>query len=428
MSRLVSFYGDDFTGSTDVMESLGLNGIETVLFTRIPTASEFAPFSKFQGMGLAGCSRSQSPAWMNTNLPPLFEWLRSLDAKFNHYKVCSTFDSSPAIGNIGRAIEIGAKVFNQSMIPLLVGAPQLKRYTFAGQLFAAYQGQVHRIDRHPVMARHPVTPMDEADLRLHLARQTELPIALASESWPDQGIGLLDVYDMASQLLAGQKLLALHRDSSLFIAGSSGVEYALARAMAAANDQSLRSLTFEPLQPCAQTIVVSGSVSPTTERQIRQAQLQGFEALSVSALGLASDDDGRLQQQCVDSALMVLDTGRSPLIHTALGSSSDAGHELNVIPAARQKIGERLGLILRQLLEKTKIRRAIIAGGDSSSHAVLQLDVHALTLRRPLPATPGSPLCLAHSSIAKLNGIELALKGGQLGSDNYFADLRDART
>ncbi len=427
MTRLISFYGDDFTGSTDVMESLGLHGIETVLFTRIPTALEFAPFSQFPGVGLAGSSRSQSPAWMNAHLPPLFEWLRSLDSKFNHYKVCSTFDSSPNVGNIGRAIEIGAKVFNQSMIPLLVGAPQLKRYTFAGHLFAAYQGQVHRIDRHPVMARHPVTPMDEADLRLHLARQTNMPISLAGDGWPDHGIGLLDVHDMASQLSAGQKLLALHHDLSLFIAGSSGVEYALARAMAAASDPQLRTLAFEPLQPCAQTIVVSGSVSPTTERQIRQAQLQGFEALPVSAMALASDDDGQLQQRCVDSALMVLGTGRSPLIHTALGSASDAGHELNTIPDARQKIGERLGQILRQLLEKTNIRRAIIAGGDSSSHAVLQLDVHALTLRRPIRETPGSPMCMTHSSNAELNGIELALKGGQLGSDTYFADLRDAR-
>lgn len=427
MSRLISFYGDDFTGSTDVMESLGLNGVETVLFTRIPTAQEFFPFAHFSGVGLAGSSRSQSPAWMDEHLPPLFEWLRWLDAKFNHYKVCSTFDSSPAIGSIGRAIEIGAKVFNQTMVPLLVGAPQLKRYTFAGHLFAGYQGQVHRIDRHPVMARHPITPMDEADLRLHLARQTDMPIGLAGDRWPELGIGLLDVHDMASQLLAGQRLLALQHEASLFIAGSSGVEYALVRAMAAAGDPLMHPLAYEPLQACAQTIVVSGSVSPTTERQIRHAQLQGFKAMPISALALASDDSGTLQQRCISSALAVLGTGLSPLIHTALGSASDEGKQLDDIPEARQKIGERLGQILRQLLEQTDVRRAIIAGGDSSSHAVSQLDVHALTLRHPIPATPGSPLCLTHSSVEGLNGIEIALKGGQVGSDSYFADLRDGK-
>ena len=110
---------------------------------------------------------------MDEHLPASFRWLKSLDARFCHYKVCSTFDSSPACGSIGRAIEIGARVFGQAMVPLMVGAPQLKRYTFAGHLFAGYQGETYRIDRHPVMSRHPVTPMDEAILRLHLARQTQ---------------------------------------------------------------------------------------------------------------------------------------------------------------------------------------------------------------------------------------------------------------
>ena len=55
---------------------------------------------------------------------------------------------------------------------MAVGAPQLKRYTAFGHLFAGYQGQTYRIDRHPVMSRHPVTPMDEADLTLPDLRGT----------------------------------------------------------------------------------------------------------------------------------------------------------------------------------------------------------------------------------------------------------------
>ncbi len=35
---LVSYYGDDFTGSTDVMEALASNGIATVLFLDVPHA------------------------------------------------------------------------------------------------------------------------------------------------------------------------------------------------------------------------------------------------------------------------------------------------------------------------------------------------------------------------------------------------------
>ena len=90
-------------------------------------------------------------------------------------------------------------------------------------------------------------------------------------------------------------------------------------------------------------------------------------------------------------------------------------------------MGERiaLGQILRQVLLRTGLSRAVIAGGDSSSHALAQLDVHALTTRFPLTATPGSPLCTAHSKVATLNGVEIAMKGGQVGGDDYYALLRD---
>ena len=47
---------------------------------------------------------------MNDHLPGIFEQLRSFGAPIVHYKTCSTFDSSPQIGSIGRAMEIGLRV------------------------------------------------------------------------------------------------------------------------------------------------------------------------------------------------------------------------------------------------------------------------------------------------------------------------------
>ena len=157
------------------MEALASNGVPTVLFMNIPDDRLLSRFSDCQAIGIAGTSRSETPEWMDKNLGPIFTWLKSLGADICHYKVCSTFDSSPMIGNIGKAVEIGKSIFNQAYVPLVVGAPQLKRYTAFGNLFAAYQGKTYRIDRHPVMSRHPVTPMQEADLRFHLANQTKLP-------------------------------------------------------------------------------------------------------------------------------------------------------------------------------------------------------------------------------------------------------------
>src|ERR1700744_1294356 len=95
---LLSYYGDDLTGSTDVMEALASSGVPTVLFMQVPTAAQRARFANCRAIGLAGSSRSQTPAWMDFHLPPAFAWLKDLEAPVCHYKVCSTFDSSPAIG------------------------------------------------------------------------------------------------------------------------------------------------------------------------------------------------------------------------------------------------------------------------------------------------------------------------------------------
>jgi 3-oxoisoapionate kinase len=423
MKRLISYYGDDFTGSTDVMEALALHGVETVLFTRVPTMAEFAPFAGYAAIGLAGTSRSETPEWMDAHLPPVFEWLKSLDARFCHYKVCSTFDSSPTLGSVGRAIDLGAAAFGQSKVPLIVGVPQLRRYTFEGNLFADYQGQTYRIDRHPVMSCHPVTPMADADLRLHLSGQTERKTMLANAGWPDEGIGLFDVHDDATQLEAGQRLLALPARAQPFIVGSSGIEYALMRALLARGDIS-GSAVFEPLPPVPRTAVVSGSVSPTTERQINFALQHGFVAVPVDALALAHNRP-EARHHAIEVSLKILSEGKSPLIHTALGPKSDAGEKITAVHNGRRLIGEGLGVILRALVERAALSRVTIAGGDSSSHALGQMDIHALTTRMPLPATPGSPLCTARSATAKLNGIQIALKGGQVGGDDYFVALRD---
>src|SRR5690606_35932794 len=221
---LISYYGDDFTGSTDVMEALSSNGVETVLFLKVPDSDLLSRFSAARAIGLAGTSRSETPDWMDVHLRDAFGWLKTLDADLCHYKVCSTFDSAPHVGNIGRAIEIGRAVFGAATVPLIVGAPQIRRYTAFGELFAAYQGRNYRIDRHPVMSRHPVTPMDEANLLLHLARQTSLTsalmdvVALSGKAEPEAAdILLLDVLDAATQAAAGRLVWETLRAEGRFV-------------------------------------------------------------------------------------------------------------------------------------------------------------------------------------------------------------------
>ncbi|HLZ53992.1 MAG TPA: four-carbon acid sugar kinase family protein, partial [Verrucomicrobiae bacterium] len=179
---LLTFYGDDFTGSTDALEQLTLAGVRAVLFTEPPTPAQLKRFPKLQAVGVAGLTRSLPPAAMEKELRPAFKKLKALGARHVHYKVCSTFDSSPEVGSIGCAIDVGMEVFHPPFVPLLVAAPALGRYCVFGNLFARFgigsDRAIYRLDRHPSASRHPVTPMTEADLRLHLAKQTKRKVAL----------------------------------------------------------------------------------------------------------------------------------------------------------------------------------------------------------------------------------------------------------
>ncbi|WP_337270551.1 four-carbon acid sugar kinase family protein [Oryzifoliimicrobium ureilyticus] len=437
---LLSYYGDDFTGSTDVMEALASRGVSTVLFLGIPTTDMRRRFADCRAMGIAGTSRSETPGWMEANLGPAFEWLRSLSADVTHYKVCSTFDSSPGIGSVGRAIEIGRELFQQSCVPLVVGAPQLKRYTCFGNLFAAYQGHVYRIDRHPVMSRHPVTPMDEADLVRHLSKQTELPIALADLATlvaprssqvldklvEEASVLMLDVDGPQTQHAVGRELWRLVRKGQRFVVGSSGIEYALLEAW---REEGLlgEAVEFAPPGKVERLAVVSGSVSPTTERQIRAALKDGFDGIDLDPVSLLSDPEAEIRQ-ALERAERVLRSGRSVILHTALGPKADRGADIDHVAGARHLIGQYLGDILRRLVESEGLPRAVIAGGDTSSHALKKLHVDALTTLLPLPQTPGSPLCTAHGAYPPTDGLQIALKGGQVGGDDYFSQIRDGQS
>ncbi len=439
---LLSYYGDDLTGSTDAMEALALSGVPTVLFLREPSEAERARFAGVRAIGLAGTSRSETPEWMDAHLPEAFSWLASLRAPLCHYKVCSTFDSSPTRGNIARAMTIGRTVFRQDFVPLLVGAPQLRRYTAFGTLFAAYRDAIWRIDRHPVASRHPVTPMLEADLRLHLAKQSDANVALAdlvclNAADADRRIDallaekpdalLLDVIDAGTQRAAGEQLWRLRERGGRFAVGSSGVEYALLAAWKAAGLVP-GTAAFPPPGPAERIAAVSGSCSPTTERQIRHALAHGFDPVALDAALLAGADDADLHgtmEAVLAQAATSLDAGRSVLLYTALGPATDAGAAIEAKPDGRHNIGRHLGFLLQTLVRRHDLTRAVIAGGDTASHALAALQGHALTTLLPLPRTPGSPLCTLHSDDRETDGLQIALKGGQIGTDAYFCDIRD---
>lgn len=171
--------------------------------------------------------------------------------------------------------------------------------------------------------------------------------------------------------------------------------------------------------------VVSGSCSEITAVQIRTAGEQGFALVAVDASRLSSRRLGDAEQSRVLAlACAALDQGRSVIVHSAMGPDSMATPSPDPEPHG---IGRRLGRLLGDMVVHAGLRRVVVAGGDTSSHALRELHVHALTVAMPLPQTPGSPLCFAHSDAARFDGLQVALKGGQIGSPDYFVAMRDGR-
>lgn len=438
---LIAFYGDDFTGSSASMEATAFSGLQTVLFLSPPTPERLRSFAGARVIGIAGVARAQSPQWMDENLPPIFDLLAATGAPVVHYKVCSTFDSAPHIGSIGRAIEIATARF-EGWTPLIVADPGMGRYQAGGNLFAAIGDAVHRLDRHPVMSRHPVTPMDEADLSRHLALQTKWKTGLidfiamkrgnadaqlARELAAGAQIMSIDALDRETMIEAG-RLVWEHGKSSqpLFGVGSQGFEAALVSYWQSSGLLHSSRSEFRA-RPVDRIACVSGSVSPVTAAQIAHARASGFATIALDAARAVDPIEwNREVGRATDAALSQLGEGRDALIYSAAGPDDPAVASLKKavestgasLASVNERVGKGLGTILDQILQKSDLTRAVISGGDTSGRAAAMLGIDALTALAPL--APGSPLCRAHAERSDRDGLEIALKGGQVGAPDFF--------
>lgn len=433
---ILTYYGDDFTGSVDVMEALTANGIRTVLFLEVPVLDQVLAYPGIGAVGVAGISRTMSPSEMDDVLPSVFDGLKELDAPMFHYKICSTFDSSPSIGSVGRAIEIARRIFGERPMPLLVGAPILGRYTVFGNLFAKADGVTYRLDRHPTMTMHPVTPMHESDLRINLKRQTNLPLALidvlalAGTHWELESVVddvieagaqvvLLDILDDHSEREVGGILdrfvrhgWSVESPSTQVVIGSSGVEYALTSHWNGRADPP-EALT-RPEITAAQTLVVAGSRAPATEAQIKYSLEHGFISVEVDAVSVTDGARfGDARADVVHRVVTALATGANVLVHTPLRSVD--------IDGGGTALAKALGAIVHQVGLASTVRRLVVAGGDTSGMVARSLGIEALEILWPL--TTGAPLCHVSSAQPRFDGMEVCLKSGQIGAADYFVRI-----
>jgi uncharacterized protein YgbK (DUF1537 family) len=421
------WYGDDFTGATDTLGTAARAGLRALLFLRLPSDAQLAAAGPLDCVGVAGAARSMAPVAMRAELAPVVPLFKKLGARILHYKVCSTFDSAPSVGSIGVALQTLRAQLPGARTAILGGQPDLGRYCVFGNLFAraGSAGEVHRIDRHPTMARHPVTPMGEADLRRHLALQgipqlglvpfTALrrsPEALQAQ-WQvladtaADGV-LFDVADNADLEPIGALLWREAVRAPLLVAGASSVVQALAPEIAPERTTQRAAGVAAARGP---VFVLAGSLSPVTAEQVRNAR--SFDTLWLDPQALVADT--HYLSESVRRITTALAAGRNLLACTvAPGQAAPQPVDAHALALAG-------GALLAAVLAAVPLARVAVAGGDTSSHAVQALDAWGLSYLAALSS--GVSLCRLHSDNATLDGTEIALKGGQMGTPDVFERL-----
>jgi len=434
-----AWYGDDFTGASDTLATVAGAGLRALLFLGVPAKRHLSAAGPLDALGIAGAARAMDPAAMREELAPVGRFLASLAAPVIHYKCCSTFDSAPGVGSLGVALETLRRERRGAFVPIVGGQPSLGRYCAFGQLFATAggAGEAYRIDRHPTMSVHPVTPMHESDLRRHLGAQglsgmalidlrvldgcddAALDEAVDAALAADASAVLFDATGPAHLARIGRVLWERARREPLVALGASSVAQALIAHWRAAGELSSEHAASTIAPAGAPVFVLSGSQSPVTARQIELACGGGGGADAKAAFARVTVDAGALvgEPRALETAAQDcarwLERGRSVLAHP--GAPRTGGPAVLDVAAAG-------GRLLARVLELAPfVRRAGVAGGDSSSLAVRSLGAWALGYAGSL--SPGVALTRVRADAPRLDGLELMLKGGQMGPPDLFERL-----
>lgn len=432
----LGWYGDDFTGATDTLAETARAGLRSLLFLGVPTQEQLERAGPLDAIGIAGAARGMAPADMQAELRAVGRYMAGAGVRVLHYKCCSTFDSAPHVGSIGAAVRELRRHMPNPLVPIVGGQPSIGRYCSFAQLFARAGSapEIHRIDRHPVMSAHPVTPMHEADLRLHLAAQGLADIrslphtayprlrraadAPLLDDWMNQVIDstdgplLLDLVDEEQLAIIGRLIWRAASCLPLLAVGPSSVQQALARAMPTGGTSAAAAPLLAASGP---VLAVAGSLSPVTATQI--AACRQYQRQPLQAERLLQDPAYAAQQAQLAAATLA--QGRNVLAHTDRPAQPLAPHQT---AATARATGQLVADIVRASAQAgARLSRIGIAGGDTSSQATLALGVWGLAFRCGL--APGVTVSLTRSDDPVTDGIELMLKGGQMGGDLLFDEL-----
>jgi 3-dehydrotetronate 4-kinase len=174
---LLGCIADDFTGATDLANTLTRRGMHTVQTIGLPRGD--APAA--DAIVVALKSRTIPAADAVAQSIAACRWLKANGARQIFFKYCSTFDSTDA-GNIGPVADALLDELGAGFTIACPAFPENKRTIYLGHLFVA-----NELLSDSSMRNHPLTPMRDANLVRVLGRQSRRPVGLVR--WPEVRAG-----------------------------------------------------------------------------------------------------------------------------------------------------------------------------------------------------------------------------------------------
>jgi uncharacterized protein YgbK (DUF1537 family) len=414
---LLGCIADDYTGASDLANTLTRNGLRTVQTIGVPDDALVLP--EIDAVVVSLKSRSIPAAEAVAASLAAAQWLRAQGAGHVLFKICSTFDSTDA-GNIGPVTLALQAACGAASVLVTPAFPETGRRVFQGHLF------VNATPLHESPLKdHPLNPMRDSNLVRVLARQCGgAEVGLIGAEVVAQGAEAI----LAAQAGRGIAIIDATREADLeaiglaaigqpLSVGASGLGLGLARALVSTGRAERAGLNSTGADVSGYAACLVGSCSAATLEQIARAEAH----MPVLRLRTAALLDGGDE---IDAALAWADARLAA--GPVLIASSQAPEDVAALQSRHG--GHVVGRAVEQALAEIAarlvaldVRRLVIGGGETSGAVVDRLGIAAFQLGAEI--APGVPLL--RSLGAQNAGMLLALKSGNFGGPDFFMRALD---
>ncbi|WP_298369831.1 3-oxo-tetronate kinase [uncultured Bradyrhizobium sp.] len=418
MTLALGCIADDYTGASDLANTLTRAGLRTVQTIGVPADDLALP--EVDAVVVSLKSRSIEAGLAVTRSRAAEAWLRGRGAGHILFKICSTFDSTDA-GNIGPVMDALRADSKDNIVLVTPAFPETGRTVYQGNLFV---GSVP-LNESP-LKDHPLNPMHDSNLVRVLARQSKTKVGLVDLATLSRGteavraklaelaragIGAAIVDAVFDRDLEAIGQVALDHRLSV---GASGIGLGLARALAAGKAKSAAVNAATSAAIGGPAACLAGSCSQATLRQIASAE----KVMPVLHLDpervIAGKDEA---QRALAWAKERLGTG--PI----LIASSSTPEEVAALQSrhGRDAAGHAIEQAMADLAEglvRSGVHRLVVAGGETSGAVVDRLGIPGFLVGAEIAA--GVPVLRAVG--AGKDEMVLALKSGNFGGPEFFSD------